>query len=170
MRPRPSTRPSASFSDLPADLPKTDSLAPSTAVIATELLEQFLVPVHDTEAAAHLGLGGVSPSSVYWMARKQGGRQSRRRIAWRTSWLGLGTSRARRRARLCQTPRKASSGAVESRSLIGAVGVGGRRRRSRWSSATRPRSCSGYASLVKSGQIALEEAGKRIWTSEPGAR
>jgi len=51
--------------------------------------------------AADLGLGGLPPFTGRLESR--GGRQSRRRIAWRTSWLGLGSRRARRRARLCQT-------------------------------------------------------------------
>jgi hypothetical protein len=62
-----------------------------TEVIATELLEQFLVPVHDAEAVADLGLGGVSPSSVYWTARKQGrsSKSSSYRMAHLLAWTRL---------------------------------------------------------------------------------
>jgi hypothetical protein len=41
-------------------------------VVATELLGQLLVAVHDPESAPNLRLGRVSLSSVYLMARKEG--------------------------------------------------------------------------------------------------
>jgi len=72
--------------------------ATGTEVIATELLEQFLVPVHDAEAAADLGFGGVSPSSVYWTARKQGrsSESSSYRMAHLLAWARLEPSTSKR--------------------------------------------------------------------------
>jgi len=70
---------------------KTPPGATGTEVIAPELLEEFLVPVHDAEAAADLGLGGVSPSSAYWTARKQGrsSQSSSYRMAHLLAWTRL---------------------------------------------------------------------------------
>ncbi len=41
-------------------------------VVSTELLEQFLVPMHNAVAAADVGFRRVSPSSAYLRSRKQG--------------------------------------------------------------------------------------------------
>jgi len=41
-------------------------------VVPTELLQQFLVPMHDAESPLDMGLRGVSPSSAYLPSRKEG--------------------------------------------------------------------------------------------------
>jgi hypothetical protein len=46
--------------------------AAGTEVIAAELLGQLLVAVDHAQAAADLRFGGISPSSAYSRARKEG--------------------------------------------------------------------------------------------------
>ena len=51
---------------------KASSRAAGAEIIPAELLEEFLVPVHDAHSAPHLRLRGVSPSSAYLSSRKEG--------------------------------------------------------------------------------------------------
>jgi hypothetical protein len=51
---------------------KASARAAGAEIIPAELLEKLLVDVDDAVAAAHLRLGGVSPSSAYWRSRKDG--------------------------------------------------------------------------------------------------
>ncbi len=39
--------------------------AAGAEVVAPELLDQFLVAMHDAVAAAHMRLGGITPASAY---------------------------------------------------------------------------------------------------------
>jgi hypothetical protein len=41
-------------------------------IVAAELFVEHFVPMDGAQTALHVRLGWVSPSSVYWSARKQG--------------------------------------------------------------------------------------------------
>jgi hypothetical protein len=51
---------------------KAPAGAARAEIVPTELLSQLLVAVDDPESAPNLGLGRVSLSSAYLMARKEG--------------------------------------------------------------------------------------------------
>jgi hypothetical protein len=66
---------------------------PGTAgaeILPAQLLQQFLVPMHNAHSAPYLGLRGVSPSSAYWTFRKEG-RLSKSSWGCMTNLLFLGS-------------------------------------------------------------------------------